>query len=119
MDTKTFGIYGLLTAFVLSINDVISFGIAKSTHLKILPTSYLIIPIILYALQLPLFYYGLSFNSMAVLNISWNLISNIFVTLIGLFYFREKIDRIETIGLIFGFFSIACFTYDDIVKLMK
>jgi multidrug transporter EmrE-like cation transporter len=117
MDKDSFGIYGLLIAFILAINDVISFGIAKLTFLKTYSISWLAIPIILYGLQLPIFYYGLKFSSMTILNISWNLISNILVSLIGFFYFKEKIDNIEMVGLIFAFLSIACFTYDDILKL--
>jgi multidrug transporter EmrE-like cation transporter len=117
MDKEIFGIYGLLIAFILSINDVISFGIAKLTFLKIYSIGWLIIPVILYGLQLPLFYYGLKFSSMSILNISWNLISNILVTLVGFFYFKEQVSNVEMIGLIFAFLSIACFTYDDIVKL--
>jgi len=117
MDKEIFGIYGLLIAFILAINDVISFGIAKLTFLKTYSIGWLIVPVILYGLQLPLFYYGLKFSSMSILNISWNLISNILVTLIGFFYFKEQVDNIEMVGLIFAFLSIACFTYDDILKL--
>ena len=101
MDKEIFGIYGLLIAFILAINDVISFGIAKLTFLKTYSIGWLIVPVILYGLQLPLFYYGLKFSSMSILNISWNLISNILVTLIGFFYFKEQVDNIEMVGLIF------------------
>lgn len=117
MDKSSFGIYGLLVAFLLALNDVISFGIAKLTYLKIYSINWLAIPIILYGLQLPIFYYGLNFSSMKILNISWNLISNILVSLIGFFIFKEKITNIEIVGFIFAFLSIACFTYDDVLKL--
>ena len=117
MDKETFGIYGLFIAFILAVNDVISFAIAKATFLKTFSIGWLSVPIIIYVIQLPLFYYGLTFSSMSILNISWNLISNILVTLIGFFYFKEKVDNIEMVGLIFAFLSIACFTYDDILHI--
>ena len=119
MDKETFGIYGLFIAFILAVNDVISFAIAKATFLKTFSIGWLAVPIIIYGIQLPLFYYGLSFSSMSILNISWNLISNILVTLVGFFYFREQVSNIEMIGLIFAFISIGCFTYDDINKLIS
>jgi len=118
MNKDSFGIYGLLVAFTLAMNDVISFGIAKSIYLKIFSTNTLAIPIILYGLQLPIFYYGLQFSSMKLLNISWNLMSIILVSLIGFFYFKEKVNNIEIVGFIFAFLSIACFTYDDIIKVI-
>ena len=102
MNKETFGIYGLFIAFILAVNDVISFAIAKATFLKTFSIGWLAVPIIIYGIQLPLFYYGLTFSSMSILNISWNLISNI-----------------EMIGLIFAFISIGCFTYDDINKLIS
>jgi uncharacterized membrane protein len=97
-------------------NDVISFGISKLTYLKIFSINWLVIPIILYGFQLPIFYYGLQFSSMKLLNISWNLMSIILVSSIGFFYFKEKVNTIEIVGFIFAFLSIACFTYDDILK---
>ena len=84
MDKDSFGIYGLLIAFILAINDVFSFGLAKLTYLQTIPPTWIIIPVILYALQLPLFYYGLNFSSMLILNKTWNLISNILITLLCL-----------------------------------
>jgi multidrug transporter EmrE-like cation transporter len=118
MNTDSIGIYGLLIAFILAINDVISFGLAKLTYLQTFSQTWLIIPVILYSFQLPLFYYGLNYSSMLLLNKLWNLISNILITLIGFFYFKERINNIEIVGLIFGFVSIACFTYDDILKII-
>jgi multidrug transporter EmrE-like cation transporter len=118
MNTDSIGIYGLLIAFILAINDVISFGLAKLTYLQTFSQTWLIIPVILYSFQLPLFYYGLNYSSMLLLNKLWNLISNILITLIGFFYFKERINNIEIVGLIFGFLSIACFTYDDILKII-
>jgi hypothetical protein len=54
MNTDSIGIYGLLIAFILAINDVISFGLAKLTYLQTFSQTWLIIPIILYSFQLPI-----------------------------------------------------------------
>ena len=118
MNNHNFGIYGLLVAFILAMNDVISFGIAKLIYLEIFSINSLAIPIILYGFQLPIFYYGLKFSSMKLLNVSWNLISNILVSSIGFFYFKEKVNNIEIVGFIFAFLSIICFAYGDILHDM-
>ena len=38
---------------------------------------------------------GLGKTSMSVLNITWNLISNVLVTLIGIYYFGERINNLK------------------------
>lgn len=82
--------YLFFIGFLLTINDLISFGICKFIYLNNINYYYLLIPSFFYAFQIPLFYYGITFSSMAVLNIIWNLMSIIFVTFLGLFYFKEK-----------------------------
>ena len=111
--------YGLIIGLVLAINDVISFGITKEVFLGINFTSlyWLGIPIILYGCQIVLFYYGLTQAvSMSILNISWNLFSNIIVTLVGLYFFQEDIGSLKSIALLFAFFSISIFTIDGLIS---
>jgi drug/metabolite transporter (DMT)-like permease len=110
MNTGTF--YLFLIGFLLTINDLLSFGICKYFYLNKLSYYYLIIPSIMYAFQIPLFYFGITYSSMAVLNIVWNLMSIILVTCLGLFYFNEKISNIKTIALVLGLFSLLLFSLD-------
>ena len=59
MDTIFSSVNGLLIISILVINDIISFGITKSVFLQsgIFNTKYwLIIPVILYGLQILIFY---------------------------------------------------------------
>lgn len=107
---------GLIVGLLLAINDVFSFGITKEVFLKerLKSIYYLIIPTILYSLQIWLFYFGLSRTPMAVLNLTWNLFSNILVTIMGLFYFGEKITNLKTIALLFAFVSIILFGIDGL-----
>ena len=108
-------IYGLIVFLILSINDVISFGITKEVFLGINLTSlyWLIIPFLLYGSQILLFYYGLTkINSMAILNIYWNLISSVVVALIGFFYYKEQVNSLKTIAILLAFVSISIFTID-------
>jgi multidrug transporter EmrE-like cation transporter len=109
---------GLLVGILLAINDVFSFGITKAvSNQQLKSINWLIIPTILYALQVWLFYYGLKKTSMSVLNISWNLISNVLVTILGIYYFGEKINDLKSIGLLFAFASISLFALDELKSL--
>ena len=110
MNTGTF--YLFLIGFLLTINDLLSFGICKYIYLNKLNNYFLFIPSIMYSFQIPLFYYGITYSSMAVLNIVWNLMSIILVTCLGLFYFNEKISNIKTIALVLGLFSLLLFSLD-------
>jgi len=109
--------FGALAGFILSLNDIISFALAKKYYLKEL-TVYvgLYLPMILYSLQISLFYYGLRTTSMTVLNITWNLFSNILVTLMGIFYFKEKVNGLKTVAIIMGISSIVIFSLDSYVN---
>ena len=105
---------GPLTGFILSLNDIISFALIKKYYLKELPIYVgLYLPMILYSLQVPLFYYGLHSTSMTVLNITWNLFSNILVTLMGIFLFKEKLNGLKTVAIIMGISSIMLLSLDS------
>jgi len=118
MDTIFSSVNGLLIILVLVINDIISFGITKSVYLQsgIFNTKYwLIVPVILYGLQILIFYYGLHKTSMTILNIKWNLTSNILVTLIGIYYFGERINNLKIIAFVLAFLSIVLFGIESYV----
>ena len=58
------------------------------------------------------FYYGLHKTSMSTLNIKWNLTSNILVTLLGIYYFGEKISNLKTLAFGFALVSIILFSIE-------
>jgi len=62
---------------------------------------------------MPLFYYGLHNTSMTILNITWNLWSNILVTMMGMYYFKEKLTGLATAAIFMGLSSIVLFTLDS------
>ena len=108
-------IFILFIGFILTLNDVLSFGICKYIFLKNINTYYLIIPSIMYFFQIPLFYYGLNVTSMAVLNIVWNLLSSIAVTIVALIYFKEKITNLQFYAILVGLFSLFLFSIDGVI----
>ena len=56
-----------------------------------------------------IFYHGMPYTSMTVLNLTWNLISSTIVTLMEIYYFEEKITNLETYGVLFGLLSLFLF----------
>lgn len=56
---------------------------------------------LIYAFQPIAFYFGLSFESMTVLNVLWDVLSDIIVAIIGIFVFGEHLSTQQCIGLAF------------------
>ena len=65
--------------------------------------------VILYGFQMILFNRGLKTTQMSVLNLSWNLFSNIIITILAIFYFKENINQLETYGILFALFALLLF----------
>jgi hypothetical protein len=108
---------GILIGFLLSLNDILSFSLSKKYYLKQLNTGLgLVLPMLMYSCQIPLFALGLRATSMTVLNITWNLFSNIIVTLMGVFYFKEQINGLKTVAIIMAFSSLFLFSLDSYVN---
>ena len=99
----------IIIGLSLSIIDIIGMGITKNVVLGILTQNWMIIAFILYGSQMLIFKQGLELTSMTNLNLIWNLFSNIVITLLGLYYFKEKISNLEVYGILFAFISIFLF----------
>jgi hypothetical protein len=105
---------GIIIGFFLALNDLLSFYLTKNYYLKNLTFGLGgILPMFLYSFQIPLFYYGLKTTSMTVLNITWNLFSNILVTLMGIFYFQEEITGLKKVAIVLALSSIILFSVDS------
>ena len=100
--------YGAAMAF----NDVISLGLLKAIHLEWLSSYYFIFPLILYVAQPFLFFNSLSFESMAVMNMMWDLLSDVLVTLSGIYIFNEKISYSKSLGIFLAMVSMYLLTRD-------
>ena len=53
---------------------------------------------------------------MSILNISWNLFSNIIVTLVGLYYYKEDLGNLKSVALLFALCSISIFAIDGLTN---
>jgi multidrug transporter EmrE-like cation transporter len=75
-----------------------------------------LVPIIgamlVYALQPILFLKSLSFSSLTVMNLLWDVSSDVLVTLVGLFYFKEELSTPKKLGVGLSLISIFLLSYN-------
>jgi multidrug transporter EmrE-like cation transporter len=57
--------------------------------------------VLIYGFQPIVFYSGLGFESMTILNVLWDVLSDIIVAAIGIYLFDEKLTTQQCIGLAF------------------
>jgi hypothetical protein len=69
---------------------------------------------LVYSLQPLIFLQALRYESMTVMNIMWDMMSDLYVTLIGLFYFKERLTTLKMLGLSFAFIAIVLLSYDSL-----
>ena len=93
--------------------DVFALGIVKHVSGGELNLWTMGIATAIYAFQPWIFFSGLSGSSLTIMNLIWNLTSDIMVTLAGLFYFREKVGRARLIGLFLGFIALVLMAQKD------
>lgn len=95
-----FKLYTVLFGVSMALIDVFVLGGLKAKSLGLLNGLW-ILPIAMgiYALQPILFYKSLQFESLTVMNLFWDLSSDLLVTLLGLFYFSEKLSPRRMVGV--------------------
>jgi hypothetical protein len=103
---------GILISGVLALFDLFNLSVLKHISLGTYRQAFIWPVVALYTLQPWIFLKGLSFTSMTVLNLSWDLLSDILVTLCGLFYFRESLTNYKMFGVFFAIISIILFGLD-------
>lgn len=76
------------------------------------PFQWIAIPMFAYALDPLIFFFALKGEGMALMNLVWNLMSNIIVTFVGLVLFKEGVTSMKLIGIVLSFISLFFMTYD-------
>jgi len=60
-----------------------------------------------------LFFSSLSFESMTVMNIMWDLLSDVLVTISGIYVFNEKISSTKFLGILLAMVSMLLLTHES------
>lgn len=74
---------------------------------------WILLPMLLYSLQPVLFYLSMQYETLVVMNLLWDVISDVIITFIGLVIFKEKIGPYKKLGVIFSFLSIVLMSLND------
>jgi len=110
----SFSYLPIIFCILMSVNDIIMESSVKlfSLHNQYI---FIIIAIIIYSLQPLLFYYVIKNSEFGIaeMNIYWNIVSSILVTIIGIYYFKEKINNFGLIGIILGVLSVILLNYKE------
>jgi drug/metabolite transporter (DMT)-like permease len=109
--------YGLILATI----DAIALPILKGVHTGQFGRWMLGIPVGVYALNPMIFYNALKTESLTVMNFVWDLMSDVVVTLIGIFYFKEVVPTTKKFGIVLSFISLFLLSYEgngihDLIK---
>ena len=103
-------LYGLLMALI----DLFALSGIKYIHLhKLSMIGWMILPTLAYALQPWIFLSALNFESLVMINIIWDVMSDILVTCVGIFYFKEKITHHKMLGFAFAIVALLFFATSE------
>ena len=108
-----FHIIPIVFATVMAFVDTWVLACLKKYTLGLISWTCIPIGMLIYGLQPFIFLQSLQYESMTVMNILWDLISDVLVTATGLFYFKEKLSPIKHVALGRAFLAIVLFGYDD------
>jgi drug/metabolite transporter (DMT)-like permease len=108
-----FNLIPLGFAGLMALIDAFSLTLLKKISTKALSFSFIPVAMLIYAIQPFIFLEALNFESMTVMNILWDLSSDIIVTFIGIFILGEKIGFRKSIGIVLSFIAIYLFTFED------
>jgi multidrug transporter EmrE-like cation transporter len=100
------GMMALIDAFILSS--------LKAYHLGWIQwRGIILVAMTVYACQPLLFLDSLRFSSLTVMNLLWDVMSDVLVTVIGLYYFSEKLSTMKKMGVMLSIVSIILLTWKD------
>lgn len=111
---KSFDLTALGYGGTMALIDSLILSALKAFHLGWIQwRPILIISMLVYSFQPLLFLQSLSHNSLTVMNLLWDVMSDVLVTSIGLFYFKEKLSNPKKVGVLLSIVSIILLTWKD------
>ena len=111
------GNFNMLPIFfgtLMALLDIFMMSSVKMIHEGTMPSSWGIpVSLAIYALEPLIFLKAMKYEGMVVTNLVWNLMSDIVVTLQGIFIFGESIKGLRWLGICMSLFSLCLMSYTD------
>jgi len=102
----------LLFGLMFGMLDAISLPVIKGVNTGLFSYKWMFIPLVLYASSPFLFLQGLKGESLTILNLVWDLTSDVIVTFIGLWFFAESISSTKMLGVCLSFIALFLMSYE-------
>lgn len=96
-----------IVALSMTLIDVVMMSIVKLAALGFHSIYILLFAMLLFSIQPLLFFKGLSYEGMGIINSRYNVLSTVLICLIGYFVFDEKISNKQILGIIMSVVGIA------------
>lgn len=93
--------------------DAFMLTLLKCIFLKKVSLPWILLPVVIYSIQPIIFYFSLSYESLTVMNLLWDVMSDVMITAIGLLIFQEKIGPYKKLGVVFSLLSIVLLSLND------
>ena len=106
-----FNLRSLGFGLALALMDSVSFPFVKNVSLGLNPM-WMIVPTILYSFSPQILLQALKTESLVIMNLLWDLLSDILITVICLFFFKETLSPMKILGVCLSFVSIFLMTYN-------
>jgi len=108
-----FNLYSLGFGTLLAGIDLIMMYIIKQYSKGVFASPYwMILPPFVYALTPFILLYSLQFETLVVMNMSWDIISDILVTAMAFLLLKERLSYTKTIGIVFSFIALFFLSYE-------
>jgi len=75
--------------------------------------AWMVPAVVLYGITPLIFLMGLKRSNLTILNLVWDLMSDVLVTFFGLFIFAEKLSYTKLAGVALSFVALALMTVDE------
>lgn len=103
----------LMFGLIFGLLDGIGLPTIKAVSTGMLSPKWMTVPFLLYAASPFLFLEGLRGETLTILNLVWDLSSDVIITIIGLFFFGETIGYTKGLGVLFSFVALFLMSYES------